>query len=78
MSPEALDVLLKAGLPTGVAAILVIAAYFRRTPDRGPEHEETSIDKLRADLMRELGSVHDKLGDVRDRVSRIEGAIGRK
>jgi hypothetical protein len=56
----------------------VVAAWIKRTPDHSQDdHNSTAMDKLRADMMSEFKDLGRQIGDVRDRVSRIEGAIGK-
>lgn len=77
MTPDQLVDVGKAWGPLGIIAWLMLQAWARRVPDSMSEHETTAIDKLRTDLMEEFKDLRTQMGDVRDRVSRIEGAIGK-
>lgn len=64
MTPEQLIELGKSYGPIGALIAVVVASWRQRTPDT--HHDEDAIEKLR-----------DQINALRDRVSRIEGAIGK-
>ena len=77
MNLEELTEIGKSWGPLGVIAWLMLQAYLRRSPDAAPEHEAGAIDHLRTDLMAEMKELLKQIGDLRDRVARIEGALSR-
>jgi hypothetical protein len=76
MTPEQLIELAKSYGPIGALAAVIAASWRQRTADKPQEHD-TALDKLRADMMAEFKDLGGKLGDLRDRVSRIDGSIGK-
>lgn len=66
MTPEILLELSKTWGPVGALILVVISAWRQRTPDSHGTSDHDEIEKLR-----------EAIGNLRDRVSRIEGAMGK-
>lgn len=84
MTPEQWIELGKSFGPMGIVAYLLVTAYLKREPDHPSDHEDTALEKLRAeiragfaDMKSDLKDTRSEVSDVRDRVSRIEGAMGK-
>lgn len=65
MTPDQFLELAKSYGPVGALVAVIVASWRQRTPDTlGQDHDE--IERLR-----------EAIGNLRDRVSRIEGAMGK-